>query len=187
MQHLWPTLQFTATLDPYPTEWGQRANLHPHAYQLGLLPPICNRNSINTFFSLSYRLLCICTNQNCLVHYVIANKAQNSVGENHTDVIFYLLFLFLKSKPSVMPLGARMMEKPLFDIVFPVIYWKCESSVGSQMYLSVLAFATQCPELGAWPQWTINPRIQSYHVHRKENFTHLEHILTTAKTSPYAK
>ena len=29
---LWPTPQFTATLDPWPTELGQGWNLHPHEY-----------------------------------------------------------------------------------------------------------------------------------------------------------
>ena len=27
-----PTPQLTATLDPQPTEWGQRPNLYPHGY-----------------------------------------------------------------------------------------------------------------------------------------------------------
>ena len=37
-QHLWPTPQLTARLNPWPTEWGQGLNLHPHGYLLGLLP-----------------------------------------------------------------------------------------------------------------------------------------------------
>ena len=30
--HLWPTPQLRATLDPWPAEWGQGWNTHPHGY-----------------------------------------------------------------------------------------------------------------------------------------------------------
>ena len=35
--HLWPTWQFEATLDPYPTERGQEWNLHPHWHYVEFL------------------------------------------------------------------------------------------------------------------------------------------------------
>ena len=30
--HLWPVYQLTAVPDPWPTEWGQGSNPHPHGY-----------------------------------------------------------------------------------------------------------------------------------------------------------
>ena len=36
--HLQPTLPLMATLDPYPTEWDQGSNPHPHGHYVRFLP-----------------------------------------------------------------------------------------------------------------------------------------------------
>ena len=49
--HLWPTLQLVATTDSWPTEWGQRSNLHPHRDYNQVLKPLShNGNSTEVVF-----------------------------------------------------------------------------------------------------------------------------------------
>ena len=47
--HLQPTPQLMATSDPGPTQWGQGSDLHPHGYQLDLVPLGRDRNSLFYF------------------------------------------------------------------------------------------------------------------------------------------
>ena len=42
---LWPTPQLTAMSDPWPTEWGQRSNLHPQGILVGFVNAYHNGNS----------------------------------------------------------------------------------------------------------------------------------------------